>query len=134
MHPSFDSTVSMVSSAARRLPYAYNGSLRQPIGFHVSPGEIAEEVSIFLCSGCTPFMLLDSTQSCDSQKECVHVSPGEIAEEVSVCLCCGCIPFMLLNSTQSFDSQYECTSHLVKLQKRFPSACVVVVSFHAIGQ
>jgi hypothetical protein len=26
--------------------------LREPIGMHVSPGEIAEEVSICLCSGC----------------------------------------------------------------------------------
>ncbi len=25
--------------------------LRQPIGMHVSPGEIAEEVSVCLCSG-----------------------------------------------------------------------------------
>jgi hypothetical protein len=41
--------------------------LRQPIGMHVSPGEIAEEVSVCLCSGYIPSMLLDSSQSSDSQ-------------------------------------------------------------------
>jgi hypothetical protein len=37
--------------------YGQYPKLRQPIGMHGSPGEIAEEVSICLYCGCIPCML-----------------------------------------------------------------------------
>jgi hypothetical protein len=76
--------------------------LRQPIGIHVSPGEIAEE---FLSACVVPVSMRFNTFHAIGQKPKmrqpigIHVSPGEIAEEVSVYLCCGCKPSMLLASS-----------------------------------